>query len=123
MKTSSKKGKWVNRIFKGASLATVALAFQACYGAPRDFGLDQYIEGVVKNTEGLPLKDIMIFMDDSIQYTKSDDEGKFYFYVHKKEEYKIHFSEEGEEKIYQSKDTTLENVKPDIYLNITLNKK
>lgn len=53
--------KWFSRIFKGASLATVAIAFQACYGAPRDFGMDQYIEGVVTNTEGEPLKDN--FMD------------------------------------------------------------
>lgn len=116
--------KWFNRIFKGASLATVAIAFQACYGAPRDFGMDQYIEGVVTNTEGEPLKDIFVSVEvnsDSIQGTLSDEEGRFRLYTERKDEYRLSFSDKNGN--IQDKDTTLTDRRGGFYLNINLDKK
>lgn len=116
--------KWFSRIFKGASLATVAIAFQACYGAPRDFGMDQYIEGVVTNTEGEPLKDIFVSVEissDSIQDTLSDEEGRFRLYTERRDEYKLSFSDKNGN--IQNKDTTLTGRRGDIFLMMNLDKK
>lgn len=123
MKTALNKRNLFNRIFKGASLATVAIAFQACYGAPRDFGMDQYIEGVVLNTEGKPVQDIFVAIDnDSIQYTQSDTDGKFQFYVPRQEQYRITFSDKQGNNIIEKKDTIVEDRRRDISIIVTLDK-
>lgn len=123
MKTTSNKNRWFHRIFKGASLATVAIAFQACYGAPRDFGMDQYIEGIVLNTEGKPVKDIYIAIDnDSIQYTQSDTEGKFQFFVQRQAEYRITFSDKQGNAVIERKDTTIADQGRDISITVTLDR-
>lgn len=124
MKLFQNTNKWFNRLFKGASLATVAIAFQACYGAPRDFGLDQYIEGVVTNVEGNPVQDICIRInDDSVQYVKSDAEGKFQLYVPRRHEYKITLFNMVGNEIVLKKDTTVEDRHSDISVAITLDQK
>jgi len=117
-------GKWFSRIFKGASLATVAIAFQACYGAPRDFGMDRYIEGVIENAEGEPISDIAVFVEvnsDSVQSTFSDGEGKFRLYTERKDEYKLTFSDANGNHL--EKDTTLTDRRGGIYLTVNLDKK
>lgn len=123
MKTTQKRRNLFNRIFKGASLATVAIAFQACYGAPRDFGMDQYIEGIVFNVDGRPMQDILIVVnDDTIQFTKSNTEGKFQIYVPKQEKYKIAFYEKQDKNIIEKKDSIIEDRNRDISIRITLDK-
>ncbi|MBK5720592.1 carboxypeptidase regulatory-like domain-containing protein [Dysgonomonas sp. Marseille-P4677] len=122
MKTPSRKNLF-NKLFKGASLATVAIAFQACYGAPRDFGMDQYIEGTILNTEGNPMKDVIVNVNnDSIQYVQSDIEGKFRIYIPRQEQYKITFSETQGSNITERKDTTIIDQGQDISIIITLDK-
>ncbi|MDR3057720.1 MAG: carboxypeptidase-like regulatory domain-containing protein [Prevotella sp.] len=118
MNTSSRK--WFNRIFKGASLATVAMAFQACYGAPRDFGMDQYIDGVVLSAEGEPLQGVLVSIDDTIQHTQTDAEGKFQFYISRKDEYKLSFSDDKGNNL--NKDTTLTDRRGGIHLTINVEK-
>ncbi|WP_029906445.1 carboxypeptidase-like regulatory domain-containing protein [Prevotella sp. 10(H)] len=123
MKTTLFSTKWLIRLFKGASLATVAIAFQACYGAPRDFGMDQYIEGVVLSAEGQPVKDIYVTINnDTIQYTKSDEQGQFRFFVPRQEEYKITFADQQGNTMVERKDTTVEDRRRDIFITVTLDK-
>jgi hypothetical protein len=120
MNTTSPR-KWFSRIFKGASLATVAFAFQACYGAPRDFGMDRNIQGIILNAEGNPVQDITISLDDSIQYTKTDANGHFRFYTERKGEYKLSFSDENGNNL--GKDTTLTDRRGGLSLIMNLDKK
>ncbi|MDU1892933.1 MAG: hypothetical protein E6767_19815 [Dysgonomonas sp.] len=115
--------KWFNRTFKGLSLATVAFVFQACYGAPRDFGMDRYIDGVVQSTDGTPIAGIKVTLNDSIQYTETDEYGRFYFYTPIRDKYSILFSDSINNS-YQNKDTIVDTNTGEAYnLVITLDKK
>lgn len=114
--------KWLNRTFKGFSLATVAFVFQACYGAPRDFGMDKYIEGIVMNAEGNPVSGIKVALNDSIQYTETDSTGRFYFYTPVRDKYSILFSDLNNQ-LYKSKDTVVDTATGEgSMLMITLDK-
>ena len=76
------KRDWKRKIIGGLCLTSIAFVFQSCYGTPQDFGDDLLIEGQVKSkTSGLPIKGIKVSIADKIQYTNTDENGKFSFYI------------------------------------------
>jgi hypothetical protein len=76
----------IRKILGGLSLTSAMFVFQACYGTPKDFGLDLFIEGQVKSkASGLPIKGIKVSIVDSMQYEMTDEDGKFSFYTEKLE--------------------------------------
>lgn len=56
--------------------------FQACYGAPKDFGRDAFIHGkVFDKSTGTPLKGIKVSVGDGYRYDITDDDGSFTMYL------------------------------------------
>ncbi|WP_163271649.1 carboxypeptidase-like regulatory domain-containing protein [Dysgonomonas sp. 511] len=123
MKTPFFSRKWAMRLFKGFSLTAVAFAFQACYGVPRDYGLDRYIGGRVVDAEGKPLKDVVVWLNDSIQYTLTDELGGFYIYTRARGEHKLSFTAPGKNTSYLKKDTLILTSTDSSSLVITLEEK
>jgi len=70
-------------IFGGISLTAIAFMFQACYGTPKDLGLDIKLKGTVKSkTTNLPIKGIKVTRKDSPTYELTDEKGNFSFYTY-----------------------------------------
>jgi hypothetical protein len=110
-------------ILGGLSFTTALFIFQACYGTPQDFGLDVLIEGQVKSrATGLPIKGIKVAVVDGIQYTSTNDEGRFGFYTERAEQLRISFIDIDSEEngVFSTKDTLLVNFPDAIYLDILL---
>jgi len=127
------KRDWKRKIIGGLCLTSIAFVFQACYGTPQDFGNDLLIEGQVtsKNT-GLPVKGIKVSVADQEQYTNTDENGKFSFYMEKLSSTRIKFTDVDSTKngLFSNKDTLivikdsiLTSRKPKVYLNIELENK
>lgn len=117
------KKDWKGFLLKGICLTSVAFVFQACYGTPQDFGLDIYVAGQVKSkSSGLPIKGIKVSVENSPQYTCTDDSGNFSFYMEKRGNTKIKFEDVDsvENGLYLQKDTMLTNTDDRIYLQIEL---
>lgn len=118
------KKNWKGFLLKGVCLTSVAFVFQACYGTGPDFGMDLYIAGQVNSkSSGLPIKGIKVSIENSPQYTYTDDEGNFSFYTEKRNSTKVQFEDIdfAENGLYLKKDTVLTAVdKEEIYLQIEL---
>ena len=115
--------KWKNYLFKGVCLTSVAFVFQACYGTPQDFGLDVFIEGQVKSkSSGLTIKGIKVSVENTPQYTLTDEKGNFSFYTQKTNHTKIQFEDidAAEYGLYLKTDTTLVNPDKKNFLRIEL---
>ena len=127
------KRDWKRKIIGGLCLTSVAFVFQACYGTPQDFGNDLLIEGQVKSkTSGLPIKGIKVSIADKIQYTNTDENGKFSFYIERLQYAKIQFTDidSTQNTLFSNKDTlvtindsVLMSKQPKVYLNIELENK
>lgn len=127
------KRDWKRKIIGGLCLTSVAFVFQACYGTPQDFGDDLLIEGQVKSkTSGLPIKGIKVSIADKIQYTNTDENGKFSFYIERLQYAKIQFTDidSTQNTLFSNKDTlvtindsVLMSKQPKVYLNIELENK
>ncbi len=128
MKTyfTEKKRKFFRVLFGTLSLSSAMFIFQACYGTPRDFGQDVYIEGLVKAKKtDSPIVGIKVSIADQPQYEYTNSAGKFKIYTSRANSYKLSFSDvdaalNGN---YLVKDTTIQIVNESIYLNIVLNEK
>jgi len=127
------KRDWKRKIIGGLCLTSIAFVFQACYGTPQDFGNDLLIEGHVKSKKtGLPIKGIKVSVADKVQYTNTDENGKFSFYMEKIQNPKIKFTDIGstenifflnKDTIVTIKDSVLMSKQPKVYLNIELENK
>ena len=127
------KRDWKRKIIGGLCLSSIAFVFQACYGTPQDFGNDLLIEGQVKSkTSGLPIKGIKVSIADKIQYTNTDENGKFSFYIERLQYAKIQFTDidSTQNTLFSNKDTlvtindsVLMSKQPKVYLNIELENK
>lgn len=117
------KSRLLRSIVGGLSFTTALFIFQACYGTPQDFGLDVLVEGQVKSrATGLPVKGIRVSVQDGIQYTTTNDEGRFGFYTERLDQLKVAFEDiDAEESgVFSSKDTVLVNFPDVVYLDILL---
>lgn len=120
------KNNWIRKIIGGVSLTSVLFAFQACYGTPRDFGIDLFVEGQVKSaTSGLPIPGILVSVAGIGQSEWTDEEGKFSFYTVKTEEIILHFQDTDsiQNGHYNNKETVLNVLSETIYVNIALEEK
>ena len=120
------KQNWIRIIVGGLSLTSAMFVFQACYGTPQDFGLDLLIEGQVKaKSSGLPIKGIKVSVSNNMQYTITDDEGKFSFYTEMLEglTLKFHDIDSTQNGLFRDKDTVLTGLREKISLNIILEEK
>lgn len=121
------------KLIGGLCLTSIAFVFQACYGTPQDFGSDLLIEGEVKaKATGLPIKGIRVSIADNIQYTNTDDNGKFSFYIERSRSLSFKFSdiEANQNSQFINKDTlltinnsVLNSAQPKVFLNIELENK
>jgi hypothetical protein len=124
---------WKRKIIGGLCLTSIAFVFQACYGTPHDFGDDLLIEGQVKSkASGLPIKGIKVSVADKVQYTNTDENGKFSFYIERIQNPKIKFTDvdstqniwfSNKDTLVTIKDSVLMSSQPKVYLNIELENK
>ena len=131
MKTKSKD--WKRKIIGGLCLTSIAFVFQACYGTPQDFGNDLLVEGLVKSKKtGLPIKGIKVSVADKVQYTNTNENGEFSFYIEKLQNTKIRFTDTDSTQnyLFSNKDTLVTIKEPlqtskgaKVYLNIELENK
>jgi len=127
------KRDWKRKIIGGLCLTSIAFVFQACYGTPQDFGNDLLVEGLVKSKKtGLPIKGIKVSVADKVQYTNTDENGKFSFYIEKLQNAKIKFTDvdstqniwfSNKDSLVTIKDSVLMSKESKVYLNIELENK
>jgi hypothetical protein len=120
------KRNWVRKLIGGMSLTTAVFIFQACYGTPQDFGMDIFIEGLVKSKKtGEPIKGIKVSVADNPQYQYTNDAGEFSFYTESADSKVIKFEDIDsiQNGAFIDKDTTLRNVYQRVHLAIFLEEK
>ncbi len=120
------KPNLIRKLIGGLSFTTALFVFQACYGTPQDFGLDVYIEGLVKSKKtGEPIKGIKVSIADNQQYQYTNEDGSFSLYTETAETCKIKFEDidSNQNGTFIDKDTILKNIADRIHLNILLEEK
>lgn len=118
--------KFIRKIIGALSFTSVMFVFQACYGTPQDFGLDVCLEGTVKSAKtGLPIKGIRVSVDEEYQYTETDDNGFYSFYVPLSDSLVVSFQDVDSLKneSYLPKDTIVTANEEEMVLNISLTEK
>lgn len=114
---------WKRKILGGLSLTSVLFVFQACYGSVQDFGLDLLIEGKVKSKiSGLPIKGIKVSVNDNMQYSLTDENGRFSFYTEQLDSLLIKFEDidSSQNGLFNNKDTLLKGVEESVFLAIEM---
>ncbi len=121
------------KLIGGLCLTSIAFVFQACYGTPQDFGSDLLIEGEVKaKSTGLPIKGIRVSIADNVQYTNTDDNGKFSFYIERSKSLNFKFSDidanqnsqfTKKNTLLTINDSVLNSAQPKVFLNVELENK
>jgi hypothetical protein len=120
------KRKWIRRILGGLGFTSVLFTFQACYGTPQDFELDLYIEGLVRSEKtGLPLKGIIVSVDNGTFYDETDEEGRFGFYTLSNDSLLVNVIDADStlNGSYLNKDTVISVKSSNVYLDIKLAEK
>jgi putative lipoprotein (rSAM/lipoprotein system) len=120
------KRNWIRTIIGGLSFTSAMFIFQACYGTPQDFGLDLLLEGqVTSKTSGEPIKGIKVSVTDNIQYEMTDENGQFSFYTEMLENLTVQFQDVDsiQNGLYIDKDTVLNNVSENVFLEINMEDK
>jgi hypothetical protein len=93
-KLTDRKRKIYRRVFGVLSLSSAMFVFEACYGTPKDMGVDINIQGYVKaRNTGLPVPGIKVSIENQPQYEMTDNSGKFYIYASPASFYKIKFED------------------------------
>ena len=126
IKLTDSKRKILRYIYGTLSLSSALFVFQACYGNPKDFGYDVYIQGFVKSkTTNQPIRGIKVSIDNFPQYELTDSTGKFKIYTSKNSQYKIKFEDIDSTKngAFLPNDTLLKTIDESKFLNIFLNDK
>lgn len=117
------KRKWTRKLFSGLSLTTALFVFQACYGSPQDFENDLLVEGkVVSKSTGDAIKNIQILTSETMQSVRSGEDGYFAFYTPKRSTISLQIRDidSTENRQFASKDTVLNDVAQNIYVDILL---
>jgi len=116
------KNKLLRFLLKSFSLTAVLFVFQACYGTPQDFEQDLQIEGTITDkVTGNPIQGIKVQIGGTIQYTLTDESGRFYMYRYNNHSnFQLQCSDVDslENGIYNSYDTTV--VYTSSYMNIDI---
>ena len=128
MKTKliDRKRRILRYIYGTLSLSSALFVFQACYGNPKDFGYDVYIQGFVKSkTTNQPIRGIKVSIENFPQYELTDSIGKFKIYTSKYSQHKIKFEDIDSTKngSFLPKDTLLKTIDESAFLNIFLDDK
>ena len=122
------KRNLMRKIVGGLSLTSALFVFQACYGTPQDVGLDFFIHGQVKSkTTGLPVCGIKVVTEETMQYERTDEEGRFSLYAPHYSNLTLRFldTDSVQNGLYADKDTLLTNLSgsKSVYLDIVLEEK
>ena len=118
----TKNNKLKRFIIGTISFSSVMFVFQACYGTPKDFGIDTEINGKVNsNEDNSPVEGIKISFDDIPQYTYTDKNGEFTIFVSSNKAHKINFEDSSSSvKRFTKKDTLVKANKGKLFLEIKL---
>jgi hypothetical protein len=125
-KLTDRKRKIYRRIFGVLSLSSAMFVFEACYGTPKDFGMDVNIQGFVKARKtGLPIPGIRVTIENQPQYELTDNSGKFYIYASPASVYKVRFEDvdSATNGSYLPKDTLVTMVDKSLIFNVYLDAK
>ena len=120
------KKKWIRGLVGGLSFSSALFVFQACYGTMQDFGMDTLVEGLVTSkSSGLPIEGIKVSIPENMQYTYTDNEGRFGMYTRMIDSLGITCEDVDsiQNGLYVNKDTLFTNVEDDMFLNIELEQK
>jgi hypothetical protein len=128
MKTTltNKKRRILRRIYGALSLTSALFVFQACYGTPRDMGMDVYIQGLVKSkTTNQPISGIKVSILNQPQYELTDPAGTFKIYTSREDVYTVKFEDIGSNQSvkFLPKDTVIKIVNESTILNVSLDAK
>ncbi len=105
-----RRRKLLRTVFGVFSLSGILFAFQACYGTPKDFGLDVVIKGrVTSASTKTVLPGIRVDVGLNGQYTLTGSDGMFLMYCEKMREYHLTFSDPKtpRDTRYASRDTII----------------
>lgn len=119
----NKKRKILRRLLGILGFSSALFAFQACYGTPRDFGMDVRIQGVVKSkSSNLPIAGLKVSIANQPQYGVTDSEGKFDLYTSSDSSYRIRIEDvdAGKNGAVSSKDTLVKGITASTFLTISL---
>jgi hypothetical protein len=125
-KHTDRKRKIYRRIFGVLSLSSAMFVFEACYGTPKDFGMDVNIQGYVKSrSTGLPISGIKVSIENQPQYEMTDNSGKFYIYASLASVYKVRFEDvdSATNGSFLPKDTLVTIVDKSLIFNVYLDAK
>ncbi len=120
------KRKLVRKIIGGLSFTSALFIFQACYGTPRDFGLDLLIEGQVKSeSSGMPIQGIKVTVANLGQYDITNEIGAFSFYTEKYDQVLLQFQDIDADQngLFFDKDTMISPSSESIHLDIVMKEK
>lgn len=125
-KLADKKRKILRKVYGALSLSSALFVFQACYGSPKDMGMDVFIQGLIKSkTTNQPLPGIKVTIENQPQYEVTDSAGEFKIYTSRNPEYKIKFEDIDfpQNGTFLGKDTVVKIVENSTFLSITLDDK
>jgi putative lipoprotein (rSAM/lipoprotein system) len=111
--TNQRKQKIIRKLLGTLSFTSALFVFQACYGMPRDTGIDVQIRGTVKSAKtNLPIEGIKVYVSNHEQYVFSDGSGNFVLYTEKADSYLVKFEDIDADNngAFATKDTTIKNV-------------
>ena len=120
----TKNNKLKRFIIGTISFSTVMFIFQACYGTPKDFGIDTEISGKVNsNEDNSPIEGIKVSFDNIPQYTYTDKNGEFTIFVSSQKTHKLNFEDNSSlNKKFINKDTLVKTKKGRLFLEIKMQK-
>jgi len=110
--TNQRKQKIIRKLLGTLSFTSALFVFQACYGMPRDTGIDIEIRGTVKSAKtNLPIEGIKVYVSNHEQYVFSDGSGNFVLYTEKADSYLVKFEDIDADNngTFAAKDTTIKN--------------
>lgn len=116
----------IRKLIGGLSFTTALFVFQACYGTPQDMGLDVFIHGLVKSKKtGNPVPGIKVSIAGKTQYLYTDEQGRFQLYTEYADTCRVMFQDIDLENngTFADKDTLLNNLTDQVYLNVFLEEK
>jgi putative lipoprotein (rSAM/lipoprotein system) len=125
-KLADKRRRILRKVYGALSLSSALFVFEACYGTPKDFGMDVYIQGFVKSkTTSQPVPGIKVSVVNQPQYELTDNTGKFRIYTSQDSMYKVKFEDIDSTKngLYLPKDTVVKIIGESTYLNVSLDVK
>lgn len=122
-KLTDKKRKILRKVYGALSLTSALFVFQACYGSPRDMGMDVSIKGTVKSkTTGSPIAGIKVSLKNHPQYDFTQSKGEFTIYASRDSVYNLKFEDvdSTQNGVFQTKDTIIKITDSSVPIDISL---